>query len=79
MNLRKMVMKNYKLFRVTLIGEQADDCGGPFRDAISDICNELMSNVLPLLRPTANNRSNIEPETDCFQLNERCKEPVNLV
>ena len=44
------------------------------RDTITAICNELMSEVLPLLRPTANNKANIEPETDCYQLNEQAKE-----
>ena len=38
-----------------------------------------MSHVLPLLKPTANNRNNLDVETDCYQLNEQCKEPINLV
>lgn len=37
-----------------------------------------MSDVLPLLRPTANNQSNLEPETECYQLNEKTKETFNL-
>ena len=49
------------------------------RDTIQQICEELMSPVLPLFRPTANNQSNMEPETDCYQLNERCVEPHNLL
>ena len=48
------------------------------RDTITGICNELMSDVLPILRPTANNQGNIEPETDCYQLNEHTKETFNL-
>ena len=48
------------------------------RDTISWICNELMSDTLPLLRPTANNENNVEPETDCYQLNEKSREPYNL-
>merc|ERR1712051_632247 len=30
------------------------------------------------MRPTANNRSNLEPDTDCYQLNERAMESINL-
>ena len=58
--------------------ERSCDAGGPMRDTITAICNELMSEALPLLRPTANNRANLEPETDCYQLNEQTKEPHNL-
>ena len=35
--------------------ENATDAGGPMRDTISDICTELMSDMLPFMRPTANN------------------------
>ena len=48
------------------------------RDTISLICNELMSGVLPLLRPTANNSSNMEPGAECYQINERATESHNL-
>ena len=48
------------------------------RDTVQFICNELMSDVLPLLRPTANNQSNLEPDLDCYQLNEKTIEPHNL-
>ena len=49
------------------------------RDTLTQICNELMSNALPLLRPTANNTNGIEPETDSYQLNEESNDPVNLI
>ena len=46
------------------------------RDAISNICDEIMSpEVLPLLRPTANNTAKVEPAMDCMQLNSNAKEP----
>lgn len=48
------------------------------RDALNMICEELQSNVLPLLIPTANNRSNVEPEMDCYQLNYKANEPFTL-
>ena len=53
-------------FETHIAHERSYDCGGPMRDTISGICNELMSDVLPLLRPTANNVSNLEPQTDCY-------------
>ena len=42
-------------FRTQFSFENATDCGGPMRDTISDICTELMSDMLPFMRPTANN------------------------
>ena len=53
-------------FETHIALERSYDCGGPMRDVVTWICNELMSDVLPLLRPTANNQSNLEPETDCY-------------
>ena len=65
-------------FETHMYQERSYDCGGPMRDTISLICNELMSGVLPLLRPTANNSSNMEPGAECYQINERATESHNL-
>lgn len=65
-------------FMCEFFAERSYDFGGPMRDVISAICDELMSELLPLLRPTANNQSNLEPDTDSYQINERTKEPHNL-
>lgn len=53
-------------FETHFMHEHSVDGGGPMRDTLSSVCEELMSDYLPLLRKTANNRSNLEPETDCF-------------
>ena len=44
------------------------------RDTISDVCSELMSDALPILVPTSNNVSKVEPYTDCYRLNPALKE-----
>ena len=36
-------------FSVGFINENSDGCGGPMRDAMSNLCTEIMSDVLPLL------------------------------
>ena len=78
-NFHKLDTQNKEPFQTTFMHELSYDCGGPMRDTIQFICEELMlENVLPLLRPTANNRNNLEPETDCYQLNEKTKESFNL-
>ena len=39
------------------------------RDLVSNVCEELMQNSVPILKPTQNNLAKIEPFTDCVQLN----------
>ena len=48
------------------------------RDLISDVCIEIMSDALPLLIPTSNNVSKVEPNTDCYRLNPHMNEPYWL-
>ena len=56
-------------FYSTFKGEGAQDCGGPMREVISNVCEDLMSSSLPLLIPTANNLHKVEPNTDSYKLN----------
>ena len=56
-------------FRCTFRGEAAQDCGGPMRDLISNVCEELMQDAVPIMTPTQNNLAKIEPNTDCIKLN----------
>ena len=53
-------------FSVELINENSADAGGPMRDTISNLCTEIMSDVLPLLIPTGNNLAQVEPSMDCY-------------
>ena len=48
------------------------------RDAISNLCKEITSSVLPLLIPTANNIARMEPGMDCFRLNPTSTESFML-
>ena len=67
--------KGEQFFRSYIKGEESYDCGGPMRDIISNMCAELMSGVLPLLVPSANNAANIEVNIDCVRLNPNVTEP----
>lgn len=42
------------LNHIIQVGEGADDAGGVFDDTITDMCQEITSNVVPLLVPTPN-------------------------
>lgn len=61
-------------FQCTFRGEAAADCGGPMRDLVSNVCEELMQNAVPILTPTQNNLAKIEPYTDCIRLNPALKD-----
>lgn len=64
-------------FRCTFEGEGADDYGGPFRDAMTNIVEELQSEILPLLIKTSNNRSDQGDSRDCFMPNPNSKNPTH--
>lgn len=46
-----------RAFHVSFIGEFADDYGGPYREALVEMCEELQSSALPLLVPCPNGRA----------------------
>lgn len=46
-----------RAFHVSFIGEYADDYGGPYREALVEMCEELQSSALPLLVPCPNGRA----------------------
>ena len=77
-HLLKMKNCNSQLFKSHIKGEDSYDCGGPMRDIVSNMCEELMSDVLPILVPTANNVANVEPNADCFTLNPKAEQPFVL-
>ena len=62
----KWAVNHKRPFHVSFINENSEDAGGPMRDAIGNLCVEIMSGVLPLLRPTSNNLARIEPGMDCY-------------
>ena len=71
-----MNMKRDRLFTVTLVGEGSCDSGGPMRDVLTNIVEDLMSTeVLPLFIPTANNLASVDPFIDCFRMNPNITEP----
>ena len=53
-------------FRVRFKGEGGQDCGGPRRDAVSNIAKELMSDVLPFFVRTSNNQTVRGTNADLF-------------
>ena len=62
-------MKQKRPFKVTFKGEGAEDAGGPFRDALFNMCEELTQGMVPILRPSCNNDARYGNCTDGFVLN----------
>ncbi|KAJ9589572.1 hypothetical protein L9F63_017210 [Diploptera punctata] len=55
--------------QVKLVGEGADDAGGVFDDTITEMCQELISGVVPLLVPTPNATNDTGYNRDRYLLN----------
>ena len=64
--------KGKNLFRVNLGSEDAIDAGGPYREILSDICNELHSDYIKLLIKTPNNKNDIGELRDKYIINPNC-------
>lgn len=58
-----------RIFKVSYRGEGAIDAGGPYNEVMSNICDELQSNYLPLLTPTQNNINNVGEHRDAWTVN----------
>ncbi|KAK3583560.1 hypothetical protein CHS0354_026149 [Potamilus streckersoni] len=58
-----------RAWKVKLIGEGADDAGGVFDDTITEICLELETQIVPLLCPTPNFKTEVGYNRDRFLLN----------
>ncbi|CCW70048.1 unnamed protein product [Phytomonas sp. Hart1] len=61
-----LFQSNKRFWSTTFMGEGAEDVGGPFREHINEICQELMSTNLPLFVPTANHVHNLGKCRDAF-------------
>ena len=59
-------------------GEGSTDAGGPYREGLTNICQEVESEVLPLFIKTANNRNNHGENRDCFIPNPGSNNPTHM-
>jgi len=56
----------------------AIDAGGPYRDTIEHVCQDLMSPACPLFLPAPNARAGLGENRDCFVPNPACVSPLCL-
>ena len=67
-----------QIFKVEFKGEGSIDAGGPYRETITNICQELQSSTLPILIPTPNNKNNHGQYRECWMVNPSSTSPTHL-
>lgn len=68
-----------KAWNCAMRGEGSIDAGGPYRDSISNLTEELYDvKALPLLIPTQNNKNNHGFNRDCWTINPASTRPKHL-
>ena len=72
------IQTSQRFWSVVFTGEGAEDVGGPFREHLTEMCNELMSDALPLFLPTPNHRSNIGNYRDCWLPRPSLTSPLHI-
>lgn len=68
-----------RIYKINFQGESSIDAGGPFRDSIVNVVNEMESGLVPLLIKSPNNRNEHGPNRDCFVLDPTSKSPSHLL
>ena len=66
-------------FSVQFVGEAAIDVGGPYREAISQMCTELQSGALPLLIPSPNQKNDSGQFREKWVLNPGANTLIHMV
>ncbi|XP_076258464.1 putative E3 ubiquitin-protein ligase HERC1 isoform X2 [Rhynchophorus ferrugineus] len=67
-----------RAWKVKLVGEGADDAGGVFDDTITEMCQEITNNTVPLLVPTPNALNDEGFNRDKYLLNPHLTTPQHL-
>lgn len=71
--------KDTNPFSVQFVGEAAIDVGGPYREAISQMCTELQSGALPLLIPSPNQKNDSGQFREKWVLNPGANTLIHMV
>ena len=69
---------NGKAYSIKFLGESSIDAGGPYRDSIVNVVNEMESGYVPLLIKSPNNRNEHGASRDCFVLDPSSTSPSHL-
>lgn len=64
-----------KCYSINFLGEGSIDAGGPFRESLTNIAEEMEKGVVPLLIRSPNNKNEHGINRDCYILDSRSKTP----
>ena len=67
-----------RCYKVNFQGEGSVDAGGPFRDSLVNIVQEMEDGLVPLLIKSPNNRNDHGANRDCYILNPDSTSPAML-
>ena len=68
----------YRVWKVKLVGESVDDCGGGYSETIAEMCEELQNGSVPLLIQTPNGREETGVNRDCYIINPAATSQTHL-
>lgn len=77
-NSLKKSSSSTKAWRAQFMGEGSIDAGGPYRESLTNITDELYSPCLPLLIPTQNNKNDHGLGRDLWTINPSSTSPSHL-
>ena len=66
-----------QIWEAKFLGEGSIDAGGPFRESLSNLMEEIESDYLPLLVKTANNKNDHGFMRECWTLNPNSTTPTH--
>jgi hypothetical protein len=66
-----------RVLRVEFIEEASIDAGGPYRETLNNMIEDLEKGTVPLLKKTANNQNNHGANRECFTVNEASTMPTH--
>ena len=72
------IPKDQNPFTVQFVGEASIDAGGPYREAVSQLCTELQSGALPLLIPSPNQKNDSGQFREKWVLNPSANSLIHL-
>lgn len=67
-----------RCYKIKFLGEGSIDAGGPFRDSLVNIVQEMEEGVVPLLIKSPNNRNDHGTNRDCYLLDPSSNSPAHL-
>ena len=68
----------HRVWKVKLVGESVDDCGGGYSETIAEMCEELQNGSVPLLIQTPNGREETGVNRDCYIINPAATSQTHL-